>query len=74
MQIIADPTLFVAALFTGFTLGVRHALDPDHIAAVSTLSVRRSEYSSLLRLAIWWGFGHTATLAVSGLLLVLLKT
>lgn len=70
----SDPTIFGAALATGFTLGLRHALDPDHISAVSTLSVGNRKYASILRLAVWWGAGHTLTIALSGLILVLMKS
>ncbi len=74
MPISPEPALLSAALASGFLLGFRHALDPDHIAAVSTLSSTQRRYSALLQLAVWWGVGHTAMLAISGLLVVLLKT
>lgn len=60
-------------LFLGLLLGVRHALDADHLVAVSTIV---SEYRNPLR-AIWigvsWGLGHTTTLLIAGVTLVLLK-
>lgn len=74
MNSLADPTLFTAALAAGFTLGLRHALDPDHIVAVSTLSVRQREYTAILRLALWWGAGHTLTVGVAALVLVGMKS
>jgi len=66
--------LLSAALATGFILGLRHALDPDHIAAVSTLTVHRKQYSGILRLAIWWGLGHTATIALAAVGVAVLKS
>ncbi len=54
------------ALFFGFLLGVKHALDADHIVAVTTI-VSRS--NSLLRSALVglsWGIGHTLTLFTVG--------
>lgn len=51
-----------AALGLGFLLGLRHALDADHIAAVSALV---SQHRSVLRsclLGTFWGAGHTAAL------------
>lgn len=54
-------------LALGFVLGLRHALDADHLAAVSTFA---SEEKSLLRssmIGISWGMGHTAALLVFGL-------
>lgn len=53
----------------GFVLGLRHALDADHLAAVSTFV---SEEKSLLRasmIGVSWGMGHTAALLVFGLAL-----
>jgi high-affinity nickel permease len=54
----------------GLVLGVRHALDADHLIAVSTIV---SEYRNPLR-AIWvgvsWGLGHTTTLFLAGLALI----
>lgn len=50
----------------GFLLGVRHATDPDHIVAVSTIV---SGQRSMLRGALvgaQWGLGHTLTLLVAG--------
>ena len=54
-------------LALGFVLGLRHALDADHLAAVSTFA---SEEKSLLRssmIGVSWGMGHTAALLVFGL-------
>src|SRR5512137_1421011 len=57
----------LAVLGLGFVLGLRHALDVDHLAAVSTIvSQRRSLWQSSLVGALW-GLGHTASLlAVAG--------
>jgi hypothetical protein len=56
------PTTPAAVLGLGFLLGIRHALDVDHLAAVSTIvSARRSVWSSSLIGALW-GLGHTASL------------
>ena len=52
----------LAAIGLGFVLGLRHALDVDHLAAVSTIvSQRRSLWRSALVGALW-GFGHTVSL------------
>ena len=56
-----------STLALGFVLGLRHALDADHLAAVSTFA---SEEKSLLRssmIGVSWGMGHTAALLVFGL-------
>jgi len=58
----------------GSLLGMRHALEPDHIAAMSTLVTgERSGYKAAL-LGACWGVGHTVSLLVVGMGLVLLRT
>lgn len=57
----------------GTLLGVQHALEPDHLAAVSTLvSEERSSYRAAL-LGVSWGLGHTSSLVIVGTALVLLR-
>jgi hypothetical protein len=57
----------------GSLLGMRHALEPDHLAAVSTLvTEQRSGYKAAL-LGAWWGLGHTCSLVVAGALLIVLR-
>lgn len=54
----------LAVLGLGFVLGLRHALDVDHLAAVSTIvSERRSLWRSTL-VGVAWGIGHTTSLLV----------
>jgi hypothetical protein len=53
----------------GLLLGMRHALEPDHLAAVSTLVVEQRRAGSGMVLGSMWGLGHTlALLAVATLL------
>src|SRR5258705_1659217 len=64
----------VAVLTIGGLLGLRHAFEPDHLAAVSTLATRPggSRLWSAARLGLIWGLGHTVTVgAVAMLVLVL---
>lgn len=57
----------------GSLLGMRHALEPDHLAAVSTLVTQeRNGYKAAL-LGAWWGIGHTMSLVAAGTALVLLR-
>jgi hypothetical protein len=57
----------------GSLLGMRHALEPDHLAAVSTLVSReRSGFKAAL-LGAWWGLGHTLALLVVGAALVAIR-
>ena len=57
----------------GAVVGVRHALEPDHFAAVATLigSERSSLRAALL--GIYWGLGHTLAIVVVGAALLLLQ-
>ena len=62
-----------AALTFGFILGLRHALDPDHLVAVSTIV---SEHRSVARSSLvgaFWGLGHTASLLAISVVLLLLR-
>jgi len=64
------PTTPLALLGFGFVLGIRHALDVDHLAAVSTiLSERRSLWRSSLVGAVW-GLGHTSALLGAAVLMI----
>src|SRR5262245_38419585 len=57
----------------GSLLGMRHALEPDHLAAVTTLvTEQRSSYKAAL-LGACWGLGHTLALVVVGAVLVVLR-
>jgi ABC-type nickel/cobalt efflux system permease component RcnA len=57
----------------GVMLGMRHALEPDHIAAVSTLMTeQRHSRRGALFLGACWGFGHSLALLVVGVLLAAL--
>ena len=60
----------------GSLLGMRHALEPDHLTAVSTLVTtvpgERSSYRAAM-LGAFWGLGHTLSLVVVGAVLVVLR-
>jgi ABC-type nickel/cobalt efflux system permease component RcnA len=63
----------IAALGLGFLLGLRHALEPDHIAAVSAfVSQDRAVLRSCLR-GTFWGIGHTAALLAAGVAVLAFK-
>jgi hypothetical protein len=46
----------------GFLLGMQHALEADHIAAVSSIAARRTHVGDIVRHGLTWGLGHTLTL------------
>lgn len=57
----------------GSLLGMRHALEPDHLAAVSTLVSRERNSMKAALLGACWGLGHTLGLVLVGAVLVLLR-
>lgn len=48
----------------GFLLGMQHALEADHIAAVSSIAARRSNFRDIVKHGLTWGLGHTITLFI----------
>jgi high-affinity nickel permease len=63
----------VTALGLGLTLGLRHALDADHVAAVSTLVARERGLARSALLGAFWGAGHTLALLGAGIAVVAFK-
>ena len=59
-------TEFFTLLGVGFLLGLRHALDADHLAAVSTVLAERPSLRASSAVGLWWGIGHTLTLMIVG--------
>jgi high-affinity nickel permease len=53
-----------AILSLGFLLGMQHALEADHIAAVSSIAARRSDIRDIVKHGLTWGLGHTLTLFI----------
>lgn len=59
-------------LSMGFVLGMRHALEADHAAAVASLALRSRSVSHTVRQGLAWGIGHTLTLMLfSSVVLIL---
>jgi high-affinity nickel permease len=72
MELTPDLSTF-SVLLIGFFLGLRHALDADHLAAVSAIvSDRKGLWSSSIVGALW-GLGHTLSLFLVGILAIFLK-
>src|SRR5262245_37123836 len=57
----------------GFVLGLRHALDADHLAAISTIVTERRSLLSSSLVGALWGFGHTLALLMAGVGVLLLR-
>jgi high-affinity nickel permease len=53
-----------AILGLGFLLGMQHALEADHVAAVSSIAARRDNVADIVKHGLTWGLGHTLTLFV----------
>jgi ABC-type nickel/cobalt efflux system permease component RcnA len=55
----------------GFFLGMRHATDPDHVIAVTTIVSRQRNLLKAAMTGIFWGIGHTLTIFVVGTAIIL---
>lgn len=60
-------------LFFGFLQGLRHAFEPDHVVAVSTMLSQRSTAGARVAYAASWGVGHAAMLVLVGGALMILR-
>jgi high-affinity nickel permease len=71
----SDGTTLLVVLAVSFLLGLRHASDPDHLAAVTTLVASGKERvgSRAARLGLSWGLGHATTLFAFGVPVVLYR-
>jgi hypothetical protein len=71
----SDGTMLIVLIAVAVLLGLRHATDPDHLTAVSTLvsSGREKGARAAARLGLLWGLGHATTLFVFGLPIVLYR-
>jgi len=56
----------LAFMVLGFFLGMRHATDPDHVIAVTTIVARQKTPSTAAAIGAAWGLGHTLTILVVG--------
>jgi ABC-type nickel/cobalt efflux system permease component RcnA len=66
---------FLVAMVIALALGLRHASDPDHLVAVSSLvAADGGQTRAAARLGGWWGAGHAAVLIAIGLPLIFLKS
>ncbi len=68
---MSPPPNLLALAGLGLLLGFRHAFEPDHLAAVSTLATRQGRLRDACRLGLAWALGHTASIgAVVGAIIV----
>lgn len=65
--------LLWSAVALGFVLGLRHALDPDHVVAVSTIVSTEPNWRRSSLIGSFWGLGHATSLLTLGGLIVALR-
>src|SRR5947207_687978 len=67
--------VFLVVALVAVLLGLRHATDPDHLAAVTTLvAADQPDPRRAGRLGLTWGLGHATSLVVFGVPIVLFKS
>lgn len=57
---------FLSIIVIGLFLGTRHATDPDHVIAISTIVIRQHSATRAALIGALWGLGHTATIFAVG--------
>src|SRR4029077_12784089 len=62
---------FLSIIAVGFFLGMRHATDPDHVIAVTTIVTRQRQLARAALTGAFWGIGHTLTILVVGAVIIL---
>ncbi|MBC7673040.1 MAG: high-affinity nickel-transport family protein [Polaromonas sp.] len=66
-------TALLSVTLLGFLLGMRHATDPDHVVAVTTIVAQQRSFGRAARTGALWGIGHTATIMLVGGAIIVLK-
>jgi ABC-type nickel/cobalt efflux system permease component RcnA len=61
----------LSIIVIGFFLGMRHATDPDHVIAVSTIVTQQRNAKRAALIGVFWGLGHTLTIFVVGSAIIL---
>ena len=62
---------FLSIIAVGFFLGMRHATDPDHVIAVTTIVTRQRQLARAAITGAFWGVGHTLTIFAVGAMIIL---
>jgi high-affinity nickel permease len=72
---LIDGAPLIVALGIAFVLGLRHASDPDHLVAVTSLvAADGGDTRRATKLGAWWGLGHAGALLAIGIPLIVFKT
>ena len=73
MELTTDPSL-LAVITLGFVIGLKHAFEADHLAAVSAMvTERKGSVFAASAVGGLWGTGHTLSLLIVGILVILFK-
>jgi cytochrome c biogenesis protein CcdA len=60
-------------ILLGLALGMRHAIDPDHVIAVTAILTRERRFTRAVRIGLIWGLGHSATVLAIGMGIIVFK-
>ena len=72
MELTSELTT-LSVLLIGFVLGLQHAIEADHLAAVSTIVTEKKNLWTASLVGGMWGLGHTISLFAVGALVIFLK-
>jgi ABC-type nickel/cobalt efflux system permease component RcnA len=64
---------FATILALGFLLGMRHATDPDHVVAITTIVTKHEGIAKAGLIGALWGLGHTFTIFAVGMMIILFR-
>jgi len=72
---LSSGSSILIVLLVAVLLGLRHAIDPDHIAAITTLVATGQDHArrQAAALGAWWGLGHAVTLVTFGVPILLFE-
>lgn len=60
-------------MLLGFLIGMRHALDADHVLAIASITSLHTNQRGYLKLGLVWGIGHTVTLVIVGIAVLIFQ-
>ena len=63
----------LSLLVLGFLIGMRHALEADHLAAVAAISTKEHSFKASIKHGTIWGIGHTSTLFLFGSIVIFMN-
>ena len=63
----------LSIIVMGFLFGMRHATDPDHVIAVTTIVSREGNIKRAAMIGIAWGIGHTLTIVAVGFVMIFFR-